>query len=246
MKKIITMAMIMAIFSCTTPQMLVDNQLQHQSVHMPVNGRHGWMMNQELEFGSYRTGKVSRGWTKSYQMDLMVIGFQGTREKYSFTIKDEKNELYTLCANQVKGVDIPIDRLVNPYTSRDLFSFTIQTKDLFTASIIDNSALNTWNLLIANRDDFRKNGNYVGLITSYTSEPIMILPVRKLQDQKSVGMDIVGFEFKEGDKIIGAVETINSGKVWIDNSLDENRKLLLAAASTALLLQNDLYFHPES
>jgi hypothetical protein len=136
--------------------------------------------------------------------------------------------------------------LVNAWSSSDLFSFTVETKDLFTASIVDSDGSKIYNLFVANRDDFRKNGKYVGLITSADSEPIMIVPVRKLQHQKTVGMDVVGFEFKEGQKLIGAVETLNGGRVWIDHSLEDSRKLLLAAASAALLLQSDLHFHADT
>lgn len=151
-----------------------------------------------------------------------------------------------MCASQVKGVDIPVDRFINPTAPKDLFSFTVQTRDVFTASIIDEASVKPWYLLIANRDDFRKKGRYVGVITHEQSEPIMIVPVRKLQNQKTVGMDVIGFEFKEGDQVIGAVEALNQGKVWISNVTDDKKKLLLAAASTALLLQSDLYFQADS
>lgn len=232
--------------ACSTPQMLVDAQLTDHSFPMPVKGRQGWMINQKLEFGPFSTGKISRGWTRSHNLDLMLIGFQGTKEKYSFTITDGNGQLTALCANQVKGIDIPIDRLVNPYTSRDLFSFTIETRDVFTASIFDHDGSITHNLLVANRDDFRKNGKYVGMITSYDSHPVMIVPVRELHDQKTVSMDVVGYEFREGEKLLGAVEILNEGRVWIADSLDDNKKLLLAAASATLLLQSDLHYHAET
>lgn len=236
----------LAMLSCSTPQMLLDDQLASQSVMMPVKGRQGWMLNQEVSFGPYTTDKVSRGWTRSYNIDLFLLGLESAREKYSFNIMDGQEAFTALCAHQVKGVDIPVDRFINANTSKDLFSFTLQTKDVFTATIIDNANVKPWYLLIANRDDFRKNGKYVGVLTNHESVPITIEPVRKLQDQKTVGMDVVGFEFKEGDQVIGAVEVLNQGKVWVSNALDHKKKLLLATASTALLLQNDLYFQADA
>lgn len=236
----------LGMLACSTPQMLLDDQLASQSKMMPVKGRQGWMLHQEVSFGPYSTDKVSRGWTRSYNVDLFLLGLESAKEKYSFNIMDGQEAFTAMCANQVKGIDIPVDRFINSSAPKDLFSFTVQTKDVFTATIINDANTEPWYLLIANRDDFRKNGKYVGVLTNNESAPITIVPVRKLQDQKTVGIDVVGFEFKEAEQVIGAVEVLNQGKVWVSNALDNKKKLLLATASTALLLQRDLYFQADA
>jgi len=245
MKTILILLLTVVTFACSVPQMAVNDQLLESGTGMDVRGRQGWVINQKLEFGPYQTDKVSRGWTKSYPIGFLPLGINRTEEKYSFSITNGKNGLFAMCAAKLEGVDIPVDRLIDPSSSSDVFSFIVQSKDLFTSTIVGDDGRQVFHLVVANRDDFRKNSKYIGLLTGNGSEPIMIVPVRNLQGQKTVGLDVVGYEFTQGDSLIGAVETLNKGKVWIDDALEERHQLLLAAVSSALLLQNDLYYHSE-
>ncbi len=246
MKKILLVGAMLGMLACTTPRMSVDSQLINSGIVMPVQGRQGWLMNQKISFGKFYSSKVSRGWLKSYKYDFFLVGLEGANEKYSFTMYDEKNSFTALCANKVKGLEIPLDRFVNNNSPDNLFSFGIQTKDVFTSNILDENQNKCWNLLILNPDDFRKDGKYVGVLSNNEYEEIVILPVRTLQEGKTIGKEILGFEFKEGEKVIGAVEIINKGTVWLDPSLDENKKLLLATACSAILLQSDLHAQVDS
>jgi hypothetical protein len=240
MNKLLIAGSLLLMLACSTPQMLLNEQLSTQSTPMPVKGRQGILINQKLAFGPYQTDKVGRGWTRSYKMDLLLLGLEGGREKFDFTIFSGQNGITAFCTDKLKGIQVPVDRLSGGRASEDLLNFTIQTKDLFTATLIDQADQSPWYLLIANRDDFRKKGKYAGMLSHPEHGAISVEPVRKLQDQKTIGMDVIGFEFKENGKVLAAVELLNQGRVWIDQNLENNRKLLLAAASAALLLQNDL------
>jgi hypothetical protein len=50
----------------------------------------------------------------------------------------------------------------------------------------------------------------------------------------------LGYEFVYKDQAIGAVETINNGKVWFKNDLQDDLKLVLASLSSSLLLRTSL------
>ncbi|AHM60776.1 hypothetical protein D770_12610 [Flammeovirgaceae bacterium 311] len=231
--------------ACTTPQMLVDQQLTNQSTPMPVSGRQGLLINQKIRFGHYESEKVQRSWTRSYSMDAFLAKLQDARDKYSFTLFDNDRGAYTIDAvNHIKGAELPVGRFLGSNTSdalRELASFTVQTKDLFAATMYSNSRQEEWHLMLMNRDDIRRNGRYAGLlINNQQQQQIEVLPVRKLQGAKTWGTDIIGYEFRQEDKSLAAVELINKGRVWIDPTLDPNMQLVLASASATLLLQQEL------
>ncbi|WPP48673.1 hypothetical protein [Catalinimonas niigatensis] len=229
--------------ACTTPQMLLKEPLASEALPMPVKGRQGWLINQKLSFGHYQTDRVERGWTFSYGIDVWLTELQGARQKFSFTLQNEKGQKYTvMSAHQLRGLKIPVDR----FTPRakpavqELLSFTVQTQDMMAATLYDHQQQQYWHMLMMHPDDFRKTGKYVGLLTSGTQSPIQIVPVRKLAGQKSWGGDIVGFEFQQDGQAIAAVELLNQGKVWIDYTLADDMQSLLAAACATLLLQQEI------
>jgi hypothetical protein len=53
-------------------------------------------------------------------------------------------------------------------------------------------------------------------------------------------MDVYGYEFRLNGKTIGAVSTVNNGKVWLKNTLHPELKLVLASVSSGLMLRNSV------
>lgn len=68
---------------------------------------------------------------------------------------------------------------------------------------------------------------------------IDISGVTKLQDQKVLNIDNLGFEYFKGSQAVGASQIFNNGKVWLRNGLDPDERLVLAALSTALMIRNN-------
>lgn len=236
------------LLACTTPQMLINEQLASQSIPMDVKGRQGLMLKQEISFGSYMSDRVQRGWTQTREWDTYLARLQDAKDKYSFTLFDTRPEVkaaYTVSASRnIKGIDLPLGQLlgegVHP-ALRELASFSMKAQDVFAASLYNNQRQDTWHIMILNPDDIRKNGRYAGLLmNSEQEESIELVPVRKLQNGKTIGTDIVGYDFVRQGKTLASVEILNKGRVWIDQSLDTNEQLILASASATLLLQQDL------
>ncbi|MFP4089634.1 MAG: hypothetical protein ACLFUB_10540 [Cyclobacteriaceae bacterium] len=228
--------------ACTLPQMLVDEELASSASEMPVKGRQGLMLNQKISFGSYQSERVRRGWTRSHELDFFLAGLEGARQKYSFELFSDRQKVYTvLAAHKIKGVDLPIGRFTHTGSAlRELLSFTVQTENSFAASLYNMQDEAIYRLLILNPDDIRKNGRYAGFLTNDLDHHIEILPVRKLANQKSIGNEIIDFEFREAGKAVAAVELINQGKVWINPALSPQSQHALAAACATLLLKEDI------
>lgn len=62
-------------------------------------------------------------------------------------------------------------------------------------------------------------------------------------ERKSWDIRPLGLEFVEGHTVVGAVEFINNGRVWLDTELSAEHKLVLAGVASALLLRSDLADH---
>ncbi len=79
---------------------------------------------------------------------------------------------------------------------------------------------------------FARNGN----------RRIEIEAVRGLEGQpewlKALG--VFGHEFRIGGNTVGAVFTLDRGKVWIDESLEANTRTVIAALATGLRLRSDV------
>ncbi|WKN33862.1 hypothetical protein PZB74_11055 [Porifericola rhodea] len=228
--------------ACTTPQMLLQEPLAGQEA-MLVKGRQGWLLNQRLSFGEYKTEKIDRGWTFSYGIDLFLTELQGAQQKFSFSIENADGRRYTVAsAHKLRGMVIPVDRFTPKIRTvvEDLLTFSIQTKDMMAATLYSHQEGKVWRMLMMHPDDFRKQGQYVGLLTHEAEAPISIVPVRKLSGQKSWGRDIVGFELVQNEQVLAAVELLNQGKVWIAAFLPQEKKSLVAAACASLLLQQEV------
>ncbi len=123
---------------------------------------------------------------------------------------------------------------------RSLLSASVQTKDMMAATLYDHQGQQAWHLLMMHPDDFRENGKYVGLLAADGKDVIQIVPVRKLEGQKNWSKDIVGFEFRHEDRSLAAVELLNQGRVWIDETLPEDSRTVLAAACATMLLKQEI------
>lgn len=247
MRKIIALCVLSGLMACTTPQMLLNEQLASQSIPMDVKGRQGLMLKQELSFGPYLSDRVRRGWSQTRDWDAYLVRLQDAQDKYSFTLFDTTTEVraaYTVSASRhIKGIDLPLGQLLGESVHpalRELASFSMQAEDIFAASLYNNQWQEAWHMMILNPDDIRKNGRYAGLLMSEQQETIELIPVRRLQTGKTIGTEIVGFEFVRQGRTLASVEVLNKGRVWIDHSLEAGERLVLASASATLLLQQDL------
>lgn len=221
---------------CSTPQMRVDPLLAAQASALPVSGREGWLVDQILSFGEYRSGPVSRGWTKGYDYPF-VIRFTGAREKLRFAVFDHSgNEAMVHCAGKLREQDLRL--------FRDYFDINIGTTDTFIGTVALNGGrqydFHFENLNTQQSTGYRPlEGTVQGGI-----ETIRLRAVWHLASgQRWLDTQPIGVEFLRAGRVIGAVETVNEGRVWISEDLGGEDRLLLASLAAALLLRSDLADH---
>lgn len=220
--------------ACSVPQMLVDQRLQGESMAYEVNGRNGWLINQHLSFGPYRSGKVDRGWTKGYDFPF-IVRFTGAKEKLSFTLQDgQGNEASVFCLGKLREQDL---MLFHQY-----FAINLKAKDAFTGSVVLNGDT-AYDFYVTNLNQNNWFKEAKGWVQGENIN-LVIRPVEKLSNNKRMlDMQVPGFEFVLDNKVVGAVETLNRGKVWLHKDLQEDQKIVLASIASALLLRSELADH---
>ena len=220
---------------CSLPRMQVDSGLSAQAPALPVAGREGWLVEQMLAFGEYRAGPVSRGWTKGYDYPFMVR-FTGAREKLRFAVRDGAgNEAMVHCAGKLREADLRV--------FRDYFDVNVHTTDSFACTVaLENETVDFYveNLNTQQNTGYRPLG---GAARTGSGLIGMRAAWRLDSGQRWPGTQPLGVEFLRDDTVIGAVETVNEGRVWIRPDLGDRDRLLLASLASALLLRSDLEGH---
>lgn len=229
---LLLLALTASLFSCKPVEITVQTSLKAEP--MPVKGRHGFLIGQVIRFGDYTTDKVRRGWTGSYNVPF-IVRFQGAKEKLSFTQFSENSMKAKVSAiSKFKSTEIPI--------LRDYFSIPLDMQNFFAGNISFGEGKNNWDFILYNPNgDFLRTQQSAGYVHG-GGYHLDIEPIRELKGQPD-WMDklaVYGFEFRHEGKVVGAVSTMNKGAVWIDKSLNEEMKTVIAAVSTGLLLRTDV------
>lgn len=109
MNRIIFIAAVMLLTACTTMRMYVPGNFSSQATKMSVSGLNGWMVNQQLGFGPYKTSRIRRGWD-----------FASSASYTRFSMKPEEALL--------KVFDINTHKATN--TQKHHFQYTLEDGDL--------------------------------------------------------------------------------------------------------------------
>ncbi|MCF0061152.1 hypothetical protein MUK70_18090 [Dyadobacter chenwenxiniae] len=221
-------------FSCRTAELAVDNDLKNESEIYSVKGRQGSQIGQVISFGNFKTSKVQRGWTSGYSIPF-IVKFNGAKEKLSFQQLDlnGKTADVTLVSRFRETEYQPL---------QDHFSVSLKYKNYFAGAIKPLDSDEAWEFVVHNVDGSSRSLNKnrtAGFVRSRHTR-IDIAGIRELEGSSSflTQNDVYGYEFQLEGKIIGAVSTINNGKVWLKKGLSDEIKLILASVSSGLMLRS--------
>lgn len=231
MNKIITALFLVVLVGCKTPQMYVAPTLKNDSETLSVKGRQGFQIGRQLSFGEYATSKVKQGWVKGYDIPFFVR-FQGMKEKLSFQQFNESGqmaEVYSI--GKFRSTELPF--------LKDYFNIILKEKNHFAGTVILNGGQDVWEFLLYNPDGESLKGAKAGFVRN-SHEVIEVKGVTQLENGNNLSSKFLGYEFVYKEQAIGAVETINNGKVWFKNDLPDDLKLILASLSSSLLLRTSL------
>jgi len=231
MNKIISALFLVVFVGCKTPQMYVEPTLKNDSETLSVKGRQGFQIGRRLSFGEYATSKVEQGWVKGYDIPFFVR-FQGMKEKLSFQQYGRGGELAEVYSvGKFRSTELPF--------VRDYFNIILKEKNHFAGTVILDGGQNVWDFLLYNPDGETFKDAKAGFVQN-NHEVIEVNGVTQLENGNYFSSKFLGYEFVYHGKSIGAVETVNNGKVWFKNDLPDDLKLVLASLSSSLMLRTSL------
>jgi hypothetical protein len=217
--------------SCKTAKIPFNPDLN--ATAMPVKGRQGFQIGQVIRYGDYRTDKVQRGWTRSYDVPF-ILRFQGAKEKLCFTqFGPNGQSVKVSCVSRFKSNDLSL--------VQDFFRIPLQYQNYFAGTIITPEE-DTWDFILHNPNgDFLRQKESAGFARNF-SKTIEIKAIRGLENQPEwlKKTAVYGHEFILNGTVAGAVSTLNNGTVWIDNSIDAEAKIIIASLATGILLRTDI------
>lgn len=229
---IIALLALTSLLACRTAEISVDPGLN--ATALPVKGRNGLQIGQVIRYGEYTTDKVRRGWTKGYDVPFF-IRFQGAQEKLSFTqFGPHHTHAEVSCISKFKNTEVML--------VRDFFGIPIDYQNFFAGNITLQDGKTNWTFIVHNPNgDFLRRKASAGFAQNGTQR-IEVEAIRGLDGQPEwmKELTVFGHEFSIGGKVVGAVSTINRGKVWISDSLDAETRTVIAAMATGLLLRTDV------
>jgi hypothetical protein len=257
-KIIYSFAVIFLLTSCSSALIAVDDTGWEQKETLAVKGRNGFLINEKLSFGEFKTTSVKRFWTKGSSWSISTgvndwverlnVEFVKRKQTVRFNLTDaEGNESQVTAFSKVRWTDLTVGN--NPNSVINIIGDLLQIGDAGTNTYAVRIAVSKeaapWEMLIDNNAAQRKAKTYRGILARTKSDYYTIAPVYQLRNKqgKNVSLPLggsVGFEFQKPDgKTVAAVSLIDNGVVYL-NKLPNEEKFLLANAAAALLLQQQL------
>lgn len=165
---------VLLLYSCTPAKVAVPSAFSAAATKMPVKGLNGWMINQQLSFGNYRTSTVKRGWDftstmqysrfslKPEEMLLKVFNIdtdkrrENQRNKFRYLIEDGNLVAEVFATEKFTERDL-MYKSNNPWIGNA--SKTLKYDYAFSAAILPLTAADNepWSVVLVNRYDVKND-----------------------------------------------------------------------------------------
>jgi hypothetical protein len=212
---------------CQTARMPLPDALV-TAERLPVSGRQGLQIEQRLRFGSYAAHPITRSWTRGRDRGATLAAQQfERRQTYQFTLQDgDVAHWFVSCHASARSIRIDLAVVeAHPADESALYCNLQSTTDRLAA----------WEMELQER-----RGRPLAGMLAMGDTRFDIDGTDRLERALPMGAT-TGYEIHAAGDVVGAVEVINRGAVWLSPDLEPERRRLLAAAAAALLLLEDLY-----
>ena len=154
-------------------------------------------------------------------------------QKYEFTMKHGEGDVWK--CQSVTGVEQ--DSIGLSWAKNASSGIDITAKSSFVSTFKSASKPGVWRL--AMNENYESRGIMKGVLSDGKNS-IVIQGTRKMAGSPLTLSEYTGFEFLMNGQVIGSVQVIDKGAVWLMPSLDEKLHAPLAVTSAALLLYQDI------
>ncbi|HOW97300.1 MAG TPA: hypothetical protein P5567_12525 [Kiritimatiellia bacterium] len=219
---------------CTMARMAVPPDLPASASAMPVEGRKTFSFDESFHFGGYRVESVRRGWTHSTAWRFLGFESGKAKQKYEFALKAAGGTSWKAhCATGVRWKEMEFENFLD---SKGTLTWPLHSDTGFACTFEGGEGAPSWKLAMEQgADDLVLNG----VLTDGTAV-IRVEGIRKLKGTPIPLGEPSGFLFLGPDGLVGAVEVINNGTVWIAGDVSPELQSAVACTSASLLLYRAL------
>lgn len=223
---------------CQVAHMALPQDLQSETSELAVEGRPLLIFNNSIQFGPYHVTDVDRGWTRGggYSASIGASEFSSSEatQKYEFSVSEPDRPAWAVhCATTADWSQFETEGFLG---GRFGVEFSSNQKLVCTLKQDGGGKLSKLAMSLS------ASANETAL------QGIMMDGATRIDISGTHGLDSTplqvrtptGYIFRIGGRPVGAVEVINMGTVWLDDSVTPEIRSALAATSAVLLLYQDI------
>lgn len=240
MKKYILVALLagtLVLPACSVPQMAVESDFKEKAEELPVEGRKTFKPGGNFTIGKYTVANVDRGWKNIGGFSIFSYNNIKAQQQYQFSLQNgQGSEWYVFGASKLRE---------KSFKSNTGVTIDVAPNMEYYASHFTSPESGQWHLLTVDPGNYLEREKFEGEVSN-GKITYKVTPVYKFEGKTLPMTDIIGYEFKDGDEVAGAVQVINGGHVWLRPGLSADTQMVLASAMASLLLYEKLNESVES
>lgn len=219
----LSLSLVASLTACQKMSMKVDPSLADDQ-RMEVS-RKGLFGGGDLSFGEFRAAGVDRGWTSSTSMGFGNTTQTKAKQKYQFRFE---------AAQQL--TDVVRCETVYAETEHRYGRMTIDNgRHGLGCLVVGADGRARGELVMTEHERHRPSGRMY-----HERLAIDVVPRMRGEGARWDTVEAIGYELRVDGHVIGAVQTINGGAVWIDATLPVEMRQAAALASATLLLYQQI------
>jgi len=215
---------------CRVAHMALPQTLQDVSSKMTVEGRSLSIFSKAFQFGPYYVTDIHRGWTRGKGFSIGGFGASEAKQKYEFSVSEsDRTTWYVQCDTEANWSQLETQGFLGG-------GFAIEfSSNRQLVCVLKPEGEKPSKLVMAQSAD---DTILQGVMTDGATR-IDISATHKLDTTSLQVSEPTGYTFHIKGRPVGAVEVINKGTVWFDNSVPPETRSTLAVTSAVLLLYQD-------
>ena len=222
----------LSLSGCHVAHMALPQNLQSESSALTVEGRSLLIFSKSFHFGLYNVTDVHRGWTRGDGFSIWGYSESGAEQRYEFSVNESDRTTWEVqCTTEADWSQLEMqgflggDLTIEFSSNRQLACILTQEGGEKLSKLVMAQSANETALQ--------------GIMTDGATR-IEISPIHKLDTTPLRVREPTGYIFHIEGRPVGAVEVINKGTVWLNNSVTPETRSALATTSAVLLLYQDI------